>query len=63
MPEIVCFEVNELKELIWFWLISGMCEFCEATASERETIGQRYAIACAVVNSLLVYMHACMHFL
>ena len=40
-----------------------MSEFYELVVSERETKGQRYAIACAAVNSLLIYMHACMHFL
>ena len=42
---------------------SSMCEFCEAITGERETIGQRYAIACAVVNFPFDYVHVCMHFL
>ena len=40
-----------------------MCKFYEAVVSERETKGQRYANACAVVIFPFDYMHACMHIL
>ena len=36
-----------------------MCEFYEVAVSERETKGQRYANACAVVNSLYD-LYACL---
>ena len=39
--------------------VNFMC----ALVGERVALGQRYAIACAIVNSLLVYVHVCMHLL
>ena len=56
-------EENDINELIEFGRASGVLEFCAATVSERETLGQRYTIVCAAINFPFGYVHVCMHLL